>query len=131
MSFDHIWVDYPGKRANAIENDAVVLVDDRGWHWPSQLDFGDEIRNQIAFYWTPMPQLRKVMFVGGLVVLGAWGTVRRRLAPMLHPRAATAASGQDAGPVSGPGPSAAESPVSTESSTPPVQPRLGDEPLRG
>ena len=85
MSFDHIWVDYPGKQASAIENDAVVLVDDRGWRWPEQLDLREELRNQVAFYWTPMPLLRKSLLLGGLVaiiganvIVGAIAALRRR-----------------------------------------------------
>ena len=101
MSFDHIWVDYPGKQANAIENDAVVLVDDRGWRWPSQFDLGDEVRNQVAFYWTPMPALRKVLLVGGLVVLAGWGVGRRLLAALRRPRPATPAAAVAAQPRQG------------------------------
>lgn len=89
MSFDHIWVDYPGKQASAIENDAVVLVDDRGWRWPEQLDLREELRNQVAFYWTPMPLMRKSLLLGGLVaiiganvIVGAIAALRRRRA---HP----------------------------------------------
>jgi len=89
MSFDHIWVDYPGKQASAIENDAVVLVDDRGWRWPEQLDLREELRNQMAFYWTPMPLMRKSLLLGGLVaiiganvIVGAIAALRRRRA---HP----------------------------------------------
>jgi hypothetical protein len=77
MSFDHIWVDYPGKQANAIENNSVVLVDQKGWHWPKQIDPRQELSDQIAFYWTPMPPLRKTILLVGLVlIIGANGLAR-------------------------------------------------------
>ena len=59
MSFDHIWVDYPGKRPNAIENDSLVFAERKGghfvFHWPKQFHLGQEISDQLAVYWTPMP----------------------------------------------------------------------------
>jgi hypothetical protein len=76
MSFDHIWVDYPGKVATASENDARVLAgrDRGGWfglRWPEDVDLGREVRAQVAIYWEPMPAGRKaLLFIGlGLIVL--------------------------------------------------------------
>ena len=87
MSFDHIWVDYPGKQANAIENDSVVLVDDRGWRWPEQLDLREELRNQVAFYWTPMPLLRKVLLAGGITAIVGANVIVRAIAALRRRRA--------------------------------------------
>lgn len=86
MSFDHIWVDYPGKQANAIENNAVVLHDRGGWHWPSQLDPREELRNQVAFYWTPMPLVRKSVLLGGLALIIGANHVARALAALRRRR---------------------------------------------
>ncbi len=73
MSFDHIWVDYPGKRPNAIENSSLVLAERKGghfvFHWPKQFHLGQEISDQLAVYWTPMPGVRKGLLLAGLLVI--------------------------------------------------------------
>jgi len=73
MSFDHIWVDYPGKRPNAIENDSLVLAERKGghfvFHWPKQFHLRQEISDQLAVYWTPMPDVRKGLLLGGLLII--------------------------------------------------------------
>ncbi len=73
MSFDHIWVDYPGKRPNAIENDSLVLAERKGghfvFHWPKQFHLRQEISDQLAVYWTPMPDVRKGLLLGGLFII--------------------------------------------------------------
>ena len=52
MSFDHIWVNYPGKQANALENDSVVLLQRVNghlvWHWPKNFHLGAEIRRTVG-----------------------------------------------------------------------------------
>lgn len=77
MSFDHIWVEYPGKAPNAAENDARALVrrGADGWyglHWPEGLDLGDELRSQAAIYWTPMPEGRRVALFVGVALVASW-----------------------------------------------------------
>lgn len=73
MSFDHIWVDYPGKRPNAIENDSLVFAERKGghfvFHWPKQFHLRQEISDQLAIYWTPMPDARKGLLLGGLLII--------------------------------------------------------------
>jgi hypothetical protein len=74
MSFDHIWVQYPGKQANALENPDVALAQRVNghyvWHWPKDFHLGAEINAQLGMYWTPMPGLRKaLMFIGLMMVL--------------------------------------------------------------
>jgi hypothetical protein len=74
MSFDHIWVQYPGKVANALENNSVVLAQRVNghyvWHWPKFVNLRAEWHAQVAQYWTPMPLLRKaLLFVGLALVL--------------------------------------------------------------
>jgi hypothetical protein len=74
MSFDHIWVDYPGKVQTPLENDARVLAgrDGGGWgglRWPKDLDLRREARAQAAIYWDPMPAGRKLLLFAGIVVV--------------------------------------------------------------
>jgi hypothetical protein len=73
MSFDHIWVDYPGKRPNAIENDSLVLAERQGghfvFHWPKQFHLRQEVSDQLAVYWTPMPDVRKGLLLAGLLII--------------------------------------------------------------
>ena len=82
MSFDHIWVDYPGKQANALENKDVALaqrVNGRYvWFWPKDFHLGAEINAQLATFWTPMPIARKGLFFGGLLMLLLINPVARR-----------------------------------------------------
>ena len=73
MSFDHIWVQYPGHVSTALENPGVQLaVRDHGhyvFHWPKDFHLGAEVNAQIADYWTPMPDGRKTLLFGGLLVI--------------------------------------------------------------
>jgi len=95
MSFDHIWVEYPGKQPNAIENDGVAIADRRGLHWPKDIDPVQELRDQASFYWTPMPLERKALLLLGLAVIVAFNALARGVAALrrrLVPSAPTAAS---------------------------------------
>ncbi len=73
MSFDHIWVDYPGHVNTAIENPGVQLaVREHGhfvFHWPKDFHLGAEVHAQVANYWTPMPLGRKALLFGGLLAI--------------------------------------------------------------
>ncbi len=73
MSFDHIWVQYPGKTANALENAGVAFaVQKHGrfmFHWPANFNLAKEARAQVEIYWTPMPLGRKFVFFGGIIAL--------------------------------------------------------------
>ncbi len=79
VSFDHIWVEYPGKQPNALENDAVALAGQKDGRfflrWPSQLSFGEEWRAQTAIYWTPMPASRQMLLLAGLVTIPFWNVL--------------------------------------------------------
>jgi len=84
MSFDHIWVDYPGKIATANENDARALTGtgDGGWswlRWPEDLDLGREARAQTAIYWDPMPAARKALLFAGMGWIVLWNAFVRTL----------------------------------------------------
>jgi hypothetical protein len=87
MSFDHIWVDYPGKVANALENNNVTIAERKGgryfFHWPKDFHPYQELKDQIAIYWTPMPVGRKVLFAVGPLLILSFNVIlglRRRLA---------------------------------------------------
>lgn len=77
MSFDHIWVDYPGKVPTENENDALLLVsrDGGGWfglHWPRDVDPVRDVSDQLDIYWTPMPVWRKATLFFGLIAIACW-----------------------------------------------------------
>lgn len=93
MSFDHIWVDYPGKVPTASENDARALTGtgDGGWswlRWPDDLDLGREARAQAAIYWGPMPAVRKALLFAGMGWIVLWNAFVRTLSrpPVGRPR---------------------------------------------
>ena len=84
LSFDHIWVDYPGKQPNALENDAVALAgrnDGKFFlRWPSDLSLANEWRAQTGIYWTPMPASRRMLLLAGLTFIPLWNVLARALA---------------------------------------------------
>jgi hypothetical protein len=73
MSFDHIWVQYPGKKPTALENAGVAFAEQQNgrfrFHWPANLNLWTQARAQVQDYWTPMPLGRKMAFFGGVIVL--------------------------------------------------------------
>jgi hypothetical protein len=73
MSFDHIWVEYPGKTANPLENENAILVQRVNghllWHWPANFSLRAGLLAQIGMYWTPMPTPRRLFLFGGLLLL--------------------------------------------------------------
>jgi hypothetical protein len=83
LSFDHIWVDYPGKQANALENDGVQFAgtkDGRFFiHWPEDFRLGQEISDQLAIYWTPAPAWRVLLLIAGLSLIALWNALARLL----------------------------------------------------
>jgi hypothetical protein len=84
VSFGHIWVDYPGKTASALENPGVVLAgteDGRFFiHWPRDFHLGQEIDDQIAMHWTPAPLYRVLLLFGGLLLVMLWNVAAAWLA---------------------------------------------------
>jgi hypothetical protein len=72
-SFNHMWVDYPGKVPTAIENDALVLADRGGGgfrlSFPDDFDLGREIESKIALFWDPMPWERRLLLPAGLLLI--------------------------------------------------------------
>ena len=72
-SFDHVWVDYPGKQVKTLEDPATSFVSDRGEGWagvmPKKLPLREIARARIAYHWTPMPLSQKALLVGGVVAV--------------------------------------------------------------
>lgn len=74
MTFDHIWVDFEGKQANEMENDAVAFVQRDGSNFqikmPEEFNFREYLTIQIDARWRPMPLGRKVLLILGIVAIG-------------------------------------------------------------
>ncbi len=72
-SFDHVWVDYPGKEMNKLEDPATAFVSNaggQGWlgSLPDKLPLRDVIDQRVRFHWTPMPAERKAIWVLGVLL---------------------------------------------------------------
>jgi hypothetical protein len=76
MSFDHIWVDYPGKADNPWENDSVAIADQGkdgfAFHWPKDFHPWQELQDQLAIFWAPMPPERKLLLFAGVLLALGW-----------------------------------------------------------
>ena len=83
MSFDHIWVDYPGKQSNALENAGVQFAGSENGHffihWPKDFQLGQEISDQVAIFVTPAPAWRVLLLVVGLSLIVLWNALARLL----------------------------------------------------
>lgn len=70
----HVWVDYPGKQENSLENPDVGLYEvdpetgDRSVHFP-RINVVQSFRTFWRGFWTPMPPLRKALLLSGPAVL--------------------------------------------------------------
>jgi len=104
MSFDHIWVDYPGHVATALENPGVQLAVRQHGHfvfrWPKDFHLGAEANAQIADYWTPMPLGRQALLFGGLLAIVFLNVIVRlvRRAPVAARRLLARDPRRQAGP---------------------------------
>ncbi len=83
-SFDHLWVDYPGKHANALENQAVAIAAQQPdgsyqMRWPQLMQWRESWAIERAYFLDAMPWGRRLLLVAGWLVLGALSTrsVRR------------------------------------------------------
>jgi len=83
VSLGHIWVDYPGKRASVLENEAVQVagVEDGRFflRWPGDFDLGQEVSEQVAIHWTPAPYWRLLLLFVGLLLIVLWNALARQL----------------------------------------------------
>jgi hypothetical protein len=90
-SFDHVWVDYPGKGATALEDPATSFVSDEGEGWlaslPDKIPLWSILKVRVAYHWTPMPFVQKfLLLVGALLIVGYgerrfFARVKRRILP--------------------------------------------------
>ena len=76
-SFDHVWIDYPGKTATSLEDPATSFVSNKGKGWlaslPDRIPLRSIVDQRIAFHWTPMPSGRKAMLALGLLSIFSIG----------------------------------------------------------
>jgi len=70
-SLTHMWVDYPGKRSNAMENDKVrwLYRDEKGFHfrWPREVRGIEFLRLQKEGLWDVAPLSRRLLLALGWV----------------------------------------------------------------
>jgi len=81
-SFDHVWVDYPGKQVKGLEDPSTSFVSDEGEGWarrlPKKVPLREIAKVRIAYHWTPMPASQKALLVGGVVLALILGARRAR-----------------------------------------------------
>jgi hypothetical protein len=90
-SFDHVWVDYPGKNGQGIEDPGTSFVSTSGNGWWGRLPhipLWSTIKVRVGYHWTPMPVDRKTLFLLGVfgIPLVAERRGLYRLATKLVPR---------------------------------------------
>ncbi len=96
-SFDHLWVEYPGKRPSRLENRQVALVtqqpDNRyRFHWPRLIDWRQSWEIERAYFWDAMPRERLGLLIAGWLLIGvqpwrAWRSHAGNIAaPYSRPR---------------------------------------------
>jgi hypothetical protein len=82
-SFDHLWVEYPGKVANASENATVAIAvqqPDGSYqlHWPSLIDWQRSWEIERSYFWDTMPIWRRWLLGAGWLLIGLWGRAWRK-----------------------------------------------------
>ncbi len=92
-SFDHIWVWYPKKAPNAMENRSIALLTNNGggseFHVPEQWDWRESWRIEREYFWDAMPMGRKILLFGGFLLLRLRSPLSyqlRRILPVLAVR---------------------------------------------
>lgn len=68
-SFDHIWVEYPRKQPNGLENASIAFMDDGRWRVPERWDWRESYRIEREYFWDYMPLSRKALLGGGLLAI--------------------------------------------------------------
>lgn len=100
-SFDHLWVDYPGKSANRLENKAIAIAAQQPdgsykMRWPQLVEWEQSWAIERAYFWDTMPRWRWwLLVVGWLGIMLArrrcWQRGVRRLLMWRKPQVAAAA----------------------------------------
>lgn len=79
-SFDHVWVDYPGKEVTALEDPATSFVSDEGEGWsaglPEKFPVWTILKTRVAYHWTPMPSVQKLLIILGAAAIIGYGERR-------------------------------------------------------
>lgn len=79
-SFDHVWVDYPGKTATTLEDPATSFASSEGEGWltdlPEKFPLGTILKQRIAYHWTPMPAGQKILILLGVTAIIGYGERR-------------------------------------------------------
>jgi hypothetical protein len=93
-SFDHLWVDYPGKRPNASENAQVAIASQQPdgsyrLRWPSLVNWRESWIIERTYFWDAMPAPRLWLLLAGWLLIGLW---RRPRIPMAVFRADSGAA---------------------------------------
>ena len=74
-SLDHIWVQYPKKLPNPLENDSIVIarrnLGTLKVEMPKRWDWKESYRIEKEYFWDPMPTNRKIILFGGILVTAA------------------------------------------------------------
>jgi hypothetical protein len=84
-SFDHLWVDYPGKHATPLESKAVVIAAQQPdgsykLQWPQLVAWRQSWEIERAYFWDAMPIGRRLLLVVGWgVIFGLSKLPRQRL----------------------------------------------------
>ncbi len=83
-SFDHVWVDYPGRLVTKLEDPATSFVSNAGKGWlallPTKFPLWTYVKVRVNFHWTPMPFLLKLLIVlgsGAIIGFGERRLLRR------------------------------------------------------
>jgi hypothetical protein len=72
----HFWVDYPGKEENEFtkkyENPKTAIFSDGRWKLPELVDLKTYYDSWKAVLWDSMPTIRKVLLLGGWILIFSW-----------------------------------------------------------
>ena len=71
-SLDHIWVDYPGKQSNELENGELAVLQDGKLRLPERWDWRQSYEIEKDYFWDTMPLDRKLLLFGGLMLIVLW-----------------------------------------------------------
>jgi hypothetical protein len=92
-SLDHIWIEYPKKRPNGLENPAIAIMDDGRLRVPERWDWRETYRIEREYFWDFMPLGRRLLLLGGLAAIW-WGRSLLALLRRVRPGRAGRAEGR-------------------------------------
>jgi hypothetical protein len=82
-SFDHLWVDYPGKRPTALENAASAVATQQAdgsyrFKWPQLVDWRKSWDIERGYFWDAMPAWRSWLLLSGWLLIGLGHRIWRK-----------------------------------------------------